>query len=68
MLKGMVGTRTFVLVVAHPDDDAYGMADTVALHHIAVGAATDAAFRRFTGTGRPGFMRLLHRSDRGRTA
>jgi N-acetyl-1-D-myo-inositol-2-amino-2-deoxy-alpha-D-glucopyranoside deacetylase len=28
--------------------------------HIAVGAATDAAFLRFAGTGRPGFRRLLH--------
>lgn len=28
--------------------------------HIAVGAATDAAFLRFAGTRRPGFRRLLH--------
>lgn len=28
--------------------------------HIAVGAATDAAFLRLAGTGRPGFRRLLH--------
>jgi LmbE family N-acetylglucosaminyl deacetylase len=162
MLRSMAGSRTFVLVVAHPDDDAYGMAGTVALHaaeqdfrfvlvhatdggageirdgfpatrqtlgavrraeceaawrahgrmpdrhewlgypdgavnqvpfselvdriaailddedpavvatfgpdgitahpdHIAVGAATDAAFTRFAGTGRSGFRRLLHR-------
>jgi len=32
MLNGVGGTRTFVFVVAHPDDDAYGMAGTVALH------------------------------------
>ena len=28
--------------------------------HIAVGAATDAAFHRFAGDGGPGFKRLLH--------
>ena len=157
----MNGLRTLVLVVAHPDDDAYAMAGTVALHgddpefryvlvhvtdggagdiqpgfpatrdtlgrirraeceaawrahgrvpdrhewldyedgevdqvpfdelvdtiatildeeqptvvatfgpdgitghpdHVAVGAATDAAFLRFAGTGRSGFKRLLH--------
>jgi LmbE family N-acetylglucosaminyl deacetylase len=28
--------------------------------HITVGAATDAAFLRLAGTGRPGFRRLLH--------
>jgi LmbE family N-acetylglucosaminyl deacetylase len=35
-------------ITAHPD-------------HIAVGAATDAAFARFASTGRPGFRRLVHR-------
>jgi LmbE family N-acetylglucosaminyl deacetylase len=35
-------------ITAHPD-------------HIAIGAATDAAFERFAGTGRRGFRRLLHR-------
>jgi LmbE family N-acetylglucosaminyl deacetylase len=30
--------------------------------HIAVGAATDAAFARLAGPGRPGFRRLLHRA------
>jgi LmbE family N-acetylglucosaminyl deacetylase len=39
MLNGVGGTRTFVFVVAHPDDDAYGMAGTVALH------AADPDFR-----------------------
>lgn len=34
-------------ITAHPD-------------HIAVGAATDAAFARLTAVGRPGFRRLLH--------
>lgn len=34
-------------ITAHPD-------------HVAVGAATDAAFERLAGAGRPGFRRLLH--------
>jgi LmbE family N-acetylglucosaminyl deacetylase len=163
MLSGMGRTRTLALVVAHPDDDAFGIAGTVALHsadsrfrfvlvhatdggagdirpgfpatrqtlgalrraeceaawrahgrvpdrhewlgypdgavdqvpadeladriaailaeeepavvatfgpdgitahpdHIAVGAATDAAFQRLVAAGRPGFKRLLHRA------
>ena len=28
----MAGSRVLALVVAHPDDDAYGLAGTVALH------------------------------------
>jgi LmbE family N-acetylglucosaminyl deacetylase len=35
----VIPPRTLMLVVAHPDDDAYGMAGTVALH------AADAGFR-----------------------
>jgi LmbE family N-acetylglucosaminyl deacetylase len=34
-----VSRRVLALVVAHPDDDAYGLAGTVALH------ADDPAFR-----------------------
>jgi LmbE family N-acetylglucosaminyl deacetylase len=39
MLSGMGGAGTLVLVVAHPDDDAFGVAGTVALH------ADDSTFR-----------------------
>ncbi len=105
--------RTLAAVVAHPDDDAYGVAGIVALHaadprfrfvlvhatdgdagsiapgtgatratlgavrrdedrrawevlgrthpdHIAVGRATDSAFVRLVGDGRPGLRRLVH--------
>lgn len=45
----MAGGRTFAFVVAHPDDDAYGVAGTVALH------ADDPDFR---------FV-LIHATDGG---
>lgn len=44
----VVGTFGPDGITGHPD-------------HIAVGAATDAAFTRLAGTGGPGFRRLLHR-------
>ena len=43
------------VVLTFGPDGIFGHPD-----HIAVGAATDAAFLRFAGTGRPGFRRLLH--------
>lgn len=43
----VVGTFGPDGITGHPD-------------HVRVGAATDAAFLRFAGTGHPGFRRLLH--------
>ena len=43
------------VVLTFGPDGIFGHPD-----HIAIGAATDAAFLRFAGTGRPGFRRLLH--------
>ena len=43
------------VVVTSGPDGIFGHPD-----HIAVGAATDAAFLRYAGTGRPGFQRLVH--------
>jgi LmbE family N-acetylglucosaminyl deacetylase len=43
------------VVLTFGPDGIFGHPD-----HIAVGAATDAAFLRFAGTGRPGFRRLVH--------
>lgn len=43
----VVGTFGPDGITGHPD-------------HVGVGAATDAAFLRFAGTGHPGFRRLLH--------
>ena len=51
-----------VLEEEAPDVVATFGADGITGHpdHIAVGAATDTAFARLAGTGRPGFRRLLH--------
>jgi LmbE family N-acetylglucosaminyl deacetylase len=61
----VAASGTLALVVAHPDDDAFGWAGSVALHaadpdfrFVLIHAA---AFGRVAGTGRPGFKRLLHR-------
>jgi LmbE family N-acetylglucosaminyl deacetylase len=58
----LVGSIASVLEQECPDvvftsgpDGIFGHPD-----HIAVGAATDAAFLRFAGTDRPGFRRLVH--------
>ena len=54
---------TAILEQEAPDVVATFGPDGITGHpdHIAVGAATDAAFARLAGTGRPGFKRLLHR-------
>ena len=51
-----------VLAEEAPDVVATFGPDGITGHpdHVAVGAATDAAFARLAGTGRPGFRRLLH--------
>lgn len=51
-----------ILEVEAPDVVATFGPDGITGHpdHIAVGAATDTAFARLAGTGRPGFRRLLH--------
>jgi LmbE family N-acetylglucosaminyl deacetylase len=58
----LAGRIAAVLEEEVPDVVATFGPDGITGHpdHIAVGAATDAAFARFAGAGRPGFRRLLH--------
>lgn len=51
-----------ILAEERPDVVATFGPDGITGHpdHLAVGAATDAAFRRFAGDGGPGFRRLVH--------
>lgn len=55
VIAGILDEESPDVVATFGPDGIFGHPD-----HIAVGAATDAAFLRFAGTNRPGFRRLLH--------